>query len=115
MAPATARTKRAPTNPRSAFPILRMFLLAVLLLTTLRLIPNWILCLWRRLIHPSAWRDCLESPRGTNVRPPERPKSSYFDLSGLRIPVGFAAETARHILSRQFRKGSSPKFAPRGF
>src|SRR5215208_303064 len=33
-----------------------MFLLAVLLLTTLRLISNGVLCLCRRLIHPSAWK-----------------------------------------------------------
>src|SRR4028118_64217 len=56
MAPATARTKRATTNPRSAFPILRMSLLGILLLTTLRLIPDGVLCLCRRLIHRSAWK-----------------------------------------------------------
>src|SRR5215203_1058597 len=50
-------------------------------------------------------RDCLESPRGTNVRPPERSKSSYFDLSTLRIPGRFAAETALQILSRQSLEG----------
>src|SRR4028119_1930732 len=69
-----------------------------------------------RLIHRSAWRDCLESPRGTNVRPPEGPKSSYFDLSCLRIPVRFTAKTVLQILSRDsLWKGYSPKFAFREF
>src|SRR5215211_7177933 len=49
-----ARTKRTTTDPRSAFPIRRMILLDVVLLTTLRLIPNEVLC--RRLIHRSAWK-----------------------------------------------------------
>src|SRR5215204_7196088 len=56
MAPATARTKRATTNPRSGLQIRRMILLDVLLLITLRLIPNEVLCMCRRLIHPSAWK-----------------------------------------------------------
>ena len=34
-----------------------MILLAVLLLTTLRLISNGFLCLCRRLIHQSAWKE----------------------------------------------------------
>src|SRR5215213_2738931 len=58
MAPATARTKRTTTNPRSGLQIRRMILLEVRLLTTLRLIPNEVLCFCRTLIHPSAWRDC---------------------------------------------------------
>jgi len=33
-----------------------MIVLEVVLLTTLRLIPNEVLCLCRRLIHPSAWK-----------------------------------------------------------
>jgi hypothetical protein len=49
-----ARTKRTTTDHRSTFPIRRMILLDVLLLTTLRLIPNEVLC--RRLIHRSAWK-----------------------------------------------------------
>src|SRR5215210_3039148 len=53
----TARAKRTTTNPTSAIPIRRMILLAVVLLTTLRLIPNEVLCLCRRLIHPSAWKE----------------------------------------------------------
>src|SRR5215212_2091151 len=38
-----------------------MSLPAVLLLITLRLIPNEVLCMCRRLMHPSAWRNCLEN------------------------------------------------------
>ena len=44
------------TKPRSAFPIRRMSLLAVLLLITLRLIPNEVLCRCQRLIQRSAWK-----------------------------------------------------------
>src|SRR5215208_6556140 len=44
------------TNPRSGLQIRRMILLAVVLLTTLRLIPNGVLCMCRRLIHP----ECVE-------------------------------------------------------
>src|SRR5215210_9207295 len=54
-----ARTKRTTTDHRSTFPICLMILLDVLLLTTLRLIPTEVLC--RRLIHRSAWRDCMKS------------------------------------------------------
>src|SRR5215207_8132414 len=51
-----ARTKRATTNPRSGILIRRMSLLAVVLLTTLRLIPNGVPCLCRRPIHPRTWK-----------------------------------------------------------
>ena len=34
----------------------RMILLAVVLLTTLRLIPNEVLCMCRRLMHRIAWK-----------------------------------------------------------
>src|SRR5215213_2753927 len=56
IAPATARANRTTTNPRSGLQIRRMILLDVVLLTTLRLIPNEVLCFCRRLIHPSAWK-----------------------------------------------------------
>ena len=49
------------------------------------------------------------------MRPPEGPESSYSDLSGLRIPVRFTAETVLQILFRQSIEGCSPNFGWRGF
>src|SRR5215218_784482 len=59
MAPATARTKRATTNPRSGLQIRRMILLAVVLLTTLRLIlKGGPVLVPKAFIHRSAWKGC---------------------------------------------------------
>src|SRR5215212_8698275 len=104
-----ARTKRTTTNPRSAFPIRRMILLDVLLLTTLRLIPDGVSCLCRRLIHRSAWRNCLENSRGSfkSASSTARSGRSSPFAPTWPPPEPLFRDTSR--FSKQFRKVNSQK------
>src|SRR5918998_5419059 len=89
-----ARTKRTTTDHRSTFPIRRMILLDVLLLTTLRLIPNEVLC--RRLIHPSAQKRsaCRKTPSRRFLPPLQGPHASFLSRFGLVFGPFWTADRA---------------------